>query len=100
MRELVFTDGALACSFDTPIPARASRGTRTIRVAGALCFRSSYQSVLRCVTNFGNAAPAWRGNAPTGGEKILLALTGNVDSAPSQKSEPRELKSASLQNPH
>src|SRR5215470_9800231 len=54
--------------FEVPTPPAANSvrnfksksGTRTIELLVPLCFRSSCQSVLRCITNFGNGALARR----------------------------------------
>src|SRR5260221_13180082 len=48
--------------FEVPIPPAANsvrnfkskRGTRIIELLVPLCFRSSCQSMLRCITNFGS----------------------------------------------
>src|SRR5712691_2365627 len=50
--------------FEVPTPPAANSvrnfksksGTRIIELLVPLCFRSSCQSVLRCITNFGNGA--------------------------------------------
>src|SRR5439155_11177591 len=43
---------------------KSKSGTRIIELRVPLCFRSSCQSVLRCITNFGNGA---LGLSPTHG---------------------------------
>src|SRR5258705_187865 len=53
-----------AFRFEVPTPLAANpvrnfkskSGTRIIELLVPLCFRSSCQSVLRCITNFGNGA--------------------------------------------
>src|SRR5436305_1803831 len=56
------------CRFEVPTPPAAANsvsnfksksGSRDHRVASALCFRSWCQSMLRCITNFGNGALAY-----------------------------------------
>jgi len=39
---------------------KSKSGTRIMELLVPLCFRSSYQSVLRCITNFENVALATR----------------------------------------